>query len=31
LQPLDIVLINTCAGALFGQPGYLDAGVGIGR
>ena len=31
LQPLDIVVINTRAGALFGQPGYLDAGVGIGR
>ncbi|HCT07204.1 MULTISPECIES: cyclase family protein [unclassified Pseudomonas] len=31
LQPLDIVLVNTRAGALFGQPGYLDAGVGIGR
>lgn len=31
LQPLDIVLVNTRAGELFGQPGYLDAGVGIGR
>ncbi|MBD8479847.1 cyclase family protein [Pseudomonas coleopterorum] len=31
LQPLDIVLVNTRAGALFGQPGYLDAGVGMGR
>lgn len=31
LQPLDIVLINTRAGAVFGQPGYLDAGVGFGR
>ncbi|MGY2235926.1 cyclase family protein [Pseudomonas gingeri] len=31
LQPLDIVLVNTRAGALFGQPGYLEAGVGIGR
>jgi kynurenine formamidase len=31
LQPLDIVLVNTRAGAIFGQPGYLDAGVGIGR
>ncbi len=31
LQPLDLVLVNTRAGALFGQPGYLDAGVGIGR
>ena len=31
LQPLDIVLVNTRAGAIFGQPGYIDAGVGIGR
>lgn len=31
LRPLDIVLINTRAGAVFGQPGYLEAGVGIGR
>lgn len=31
LQPLDIVLVNTRAGSIFGQPGYLDAGVGIGR
>ena len=31
LQPLDIVLVNTRAGAIFGEPGYLDAGVGIGR
>ncbi|MBC3948627.1 cyclase family protein [Pseudomonas folii] len=31
LQPLDIVLINTRAGALFGKVGYLDAGIGIGR
>ncbi|WP_426935591.1 cyclase family protein [Pseudomonas fulva] len=31
LAPLDIVLINTRAGELFGEPGYLDAGVGIGR
>lgn len=31
LQPLDIVLVNTRAGQLFGQPGYLEAGVGIGR
>lgn len=31
LQPLDIVLINTRTGSLFGQPGYLEAGVGIGR
>ncbi|SHO58203.1 cyclase family protein [Vibrio quintilis] len=31
LKPLDIVLVNTRAGALYGQPGYLDAGIGIGR
>ena len=31
IQPLDIVLINTSAGAIFGQPGYLDKGCGIGR
>ena len=31
LQPLDIILVNTRAGELFGQPGYLEAGVGIGR
>jgi len=28
---LDIVLVNTRAGALFGLPGYLEAGVGMGR
>lgn len=27
----DIVLINTSAGALYGQPGYVAAGCGIGR
>ena len=31
LQPLDIVVVNTRAGAIFGQPGYLEAGVGMGR
>lgn len=31
IQPLEIVVINTRAGSLFGQPGYLDAGVGMGR
>lgn len=31
LQPLDIVLVNTSAGAVFGQPAYLDTGCGIGR
>ncbi len=31
LQPLDIVVVNTRAGAIFGEPGYLEAGVGLGR
>ena len=31
LQPLDIVLINTRAGSMYGQPGYVDAGCGMGR
>ena len=31
LRPLDIVLINTAAGALHGRSGYLDAGCGMGR
>lgn len=31
LQPLDVVVVNTRAGSLFGQPGYLEAGVGMGR
>lgn len=31
LQPLDIVLVNTRAGSVFGQPGYLTAGIGMGR
>lgn len=31
LQPLDIVLINTSAGAVFGEPGYVDRGCGMGR
>lgn len=31
LQPLDIVLVNTSAGAAFGQPGYVDKGCGMGR
>ena len=31
LQPLDIVLVNTSAGAVFGQPGYVDKGCGMGR
>ena len=31
LKPLDIVLINTSAGAYYGQPEYLSKGCGIGR
>ena len=31
LRPLDIVLVNTAAGAAFGQPDYVDRGCGIGR
>jgi len=31
LRPLDIVLINTAAGAAFGSPGFLGAGCGMGR
>ncbi len=31
LSPLDIVLINTAAGARYGQPDYLQRGCGIGR
>jgi len=31
LAPLDIVIVNTRAGAIYGQPGYLDAGCGMGR
>lgn len=31
LKPLDIVVVNTRAGSVFGQPEYLDAGVGMGR
>jgi kynurenine formamidase len=30
LQPLDIVLVNTGAGARYGQPDYLRAGCGMG-
>jgi kynurenine formamidase len=30
LQPFDIVLVNTCAAATYGQPGYFDRGCGIG-
>ncbi|MBT0961180.1 cyclase family protein [Denitromonas iodatirespirans] len=31
LQPLDIVLVNTSAGAVYGQPDYIDRGCGLGR
>jgi len=31
LQPLDIILVNPSAGAVFGQPGYVDKGCGMGR
>lgn len=30
LQPLDIVLVNTAAGAALGQPDFLGKGCGIG-
>lgn len=31
LQPLDIVLVNTRAGSLFGLPEYIHSGCGMGR
>jgi kynurenine formamidase len=31
LQPGDIVLVNTAAGAVFGQPQYVATGCGMGR
>jgi kynurenine formamidase len=31
LQPFDIVLVNTAAGAAYGGPNYVDSGCGIGR
>lgn len=31
LQPLDIVLVNTAAGAHFGKDGFIDKGCGIGN
>jgi kynurenine formamidase len=31
LQPLDIVVVNTAAGARYGEPDYLIRGCGIGR
>jgi kynurenine formamidase len=30
-QPLDIVVINTSAGARYGAPDYVDSGCGMGR
>lgn len=31
LRPLDIVLVNTAAGARYGQPDYVTTGCGMGR
>src|SRR5450631_1777772 len=31
LAPFDIVLVNTSAGAVSGQPGYVATGCGMGR
>lgn len=31
LRPLDIVVINTAAGARYGQPDYVGRGCGMGR
>ena len=31
LEPLDIVLINTSAGAAYGEPDYIHKGCGMGR
>lgn len=31
LQPLDIVVVNTAAGAAYGQPHYVNTGCGMGR
>jgi kynurenine formamidase len=31
LQPMDIVVVNTAAGARYGKDDYLNAGCGIGR
>lgn len=30
LQPLEIVVVNTRAGSMYGRPGYLNAGCGMG-
>ena len=31
LEPLDIVVVNTAAGAAYGSPDYIDRGCGMGR
>jgi len=31
LQPLEIVVVNTAAGARYGEADYLDSGCGMGR
>ena len=31
LRPLEIVLVNTAAGARYGKPDYVSAGCGMGR
>lgn len=31
LEPLDIVVVNTAAGARYGQPDYVSRGCGVGR
>ncbi len=31
LKPLEIVLVNTCAGARYGQDDYVPSGCGMGR
>ena len=31
LQPFDIVLVNTAAGARYGEPDYVSRGCGMGR
>jgi kynurenine formamidase len=31
LAPLDIVVVNTAAGAAYGAPDYVDRGCGMGR
>jgi kynurenine formamidase len=31
LKPLEIVVVNTRAGAMYGKPSYVDSGCGMGR